>query len=109
MSTDYERMRRELGLEAAFDAAVRDVRALTAENRRLGKRLTASARRLAACEKRLTAAEAKQAAQREEIDRLKQSRIDWQQAAQLWESNALSLLEELKRSRARSQEPPRRQ
>jgi hypothetical protein len=102
MSTDYERMRRELGLEAAFEAAVRDLRGLAAENGRLRKRLTA-------CEKRLTAAEVKQLAQREEIERLRQSRIDWQQAAQLWESNALSLLEELKRFRARSQEPPRRQ
>ena len=109
MSTDYERVRRERGLEAAFKAAVRDVRALTAENGRLRKQLDARNRRLASCEERLSAAEGRLVAQREEIDRLTQSRIDWQQAAQLWENNALSLLEELKRFRTRSQEPPRRQ
>jgi hypothetical protein len=105
---DYERVRRERGLEAAFDAAVRDARELAAENSRLVEQLAACTGRLAACEDRLATAVADQAAQREEIRRLIRSRNDWQQAAQLWESNALSLLEELRGRRGRPPEPPRR-
>jgi cell division septum initiation protein DivIVA len=105
---DYERVRRELGIEAALEAATRDVRALAAQNRRLRAQLNACAQRLATCEDRLAAAAATQVAQRAEIERLVLSRNDWQQAAQLWESNARSLLEELKLLRGLRQEPPRR-
>ena len=108
MNHDYERMRRELSLEAAFEAALRDVRAQAAENSRLLEQLAACQQRLAACEDRLTTAAANQAVQLEEINRLVQSRNDWQQAAQLWESNARSLLDELKLLRARPKKPPRR-
>ena len=108
MEYDYERVRRELGSDAALEAAVRDVRSLAAENRRLLAQLNACTQRLATCEDRLTTAAAHQAAQLAEIDRLVQSRNDWQQAAQLWESNARSLLEELRLYRGRSHEPPRR-
>ena len=107
MNRDYERVRRELGLEGAFEAAVRDARALAAENSRLLERLAASAEGLTACEDQLATARANQAAQHEEINRLVQSLNDWQQAAKLWESNALSLLDELKRHRTRPHEPPR--
>ena len=108
MEDEYERIRRELGTEAALEAAVRDLRALATENRRLLAQLDACTQRLATCEDRVTTTAANEAAQLAEIERLVRSRNDWQQAAQLWESNARSLLEELRLHRGRPHEPPRR-
>jgi GTP1/Obg family GTP-binding protein len=93
-SYNYERAREAFGLTAAFEIAAQRARELAAENIALLERLAAYERERAALV--------------EQIDRLTQSRNDFQHAAQLWERIAHELLTEVEQRSSDSslREPP---